>query len=274
MKVKTIAIYVFIDDLLINLAHKEPDNRNMSDAEIITTVLVAGIYFSGHHEKAMSYMKSTGMVTHMLSKSRFNRRFHQIRELVIDLFFQLSTLIKELNISSEYSIDSFPVHTCDNIRIANSKLIQGEAYRGKKVSMRRYFYGYNVHILSTTDGIPVEYTFLPGRSHDSNALKQMPLLVDAGSIIYADSAYTNYAIEDMLRDAEGIDLLVARKSTSKRKHEPYIEYLISTMRKRIETTFSEISSLFPKKIHAVTEYGFIMKVVLFIFSYALIRTIL
>jgi hypothetical protein len=102
----------------------------------------------------------------------------------------------------------------------------------------------------------------------------MPLLVDAGSIIYADSAYTNYAIEDMLRDAEGIDLLVARKSTSKRKHEPYIEYLISTMRKRIETTFSEISNFFPKKIHAVTEYGFIMKVVLFIFSYALTRTIL
>jgi hypothetical protein len=30
MKVKTIAIYVFIDDLLINLAHKEPKNRSMS----------------------------------------------------------------------------------------------------------------------------------------------------------------------------------------------------------------------------------------------------
>jgi hypothetical protein len=106
-------------------------------------------------------------------------------------------LIKELNISSEYTIDSFPIHTCDNIRIPNSKLIQGEIYRGKKVSMRRYFYGYNVHILSTTDGIPVEYTFLPGSSHDSNALKQMPLLVTAGSVIYSDSGYTNYVIEDL-----------------------------------------------------------------------------
>lgn len=271
---KTITIYVFIDDLLINLAHKEPANRNMSDAEIITTVLVSAIYFSGHQEKAMSFMRSTGMVTHMLSKSRFNRRLHQIRELIVDLFFQLSSLIKELNISSEYSIDSFPVHTCDNIRISNSKLIQGEIYRGKKVSMRRYFYGYNVHILSTADGIPVEYTFLPGARHDSNALTQMPLLVAAGSIIYADSAYTNYAIEDMLKDAENIDLLVARKSNSKRKHEPYVDYIISTMRKRIETTFSEISNFFPKTIHAVTEYGFILKVVIFIFGYAISRTII
>ena len=271
---KTITIYVFIDDLLIKLNHNEPENRNMSDAEVITTVLVSAIYFSGHHEKAMSFMKSTGMIPRMLSKSRFNRRLHQVRDLIVDLFFQLSSLIKELNISSEYSLDSFPIHTCDNIRIANSKLIQGEIYRGKKVSMRRWFYGYNVHILATINGIPVEYTFLPGRSHDSNALKQIPLQIPAGSVIYADSAYTNYPIEDMLKDAENIDLLVARKSNSKRKHEPYIEYLISVMRKRIETTFSEISNLLLKKIHAVTEYGFLLKVVIFIFGYTISRTII
>jgi len=192
-----------------------PTNRNISDAELITTVLVSAIYFSGHHEKAMSFMSSTKMITHMLSKSRFNRRLHQIRDLIIDLFFQLSSLIKELNISSEYSIDSFPVSTCDNIRIKRTRLVQGEIYRGKKVSMRRYFYGYNIHLLCTSDGIPVEYTFLPGSRHDSNALKQMPLQLPPGSRIYADSAYTNYSIEDMLKDAENIDLLVAGKSNSK-----------------------------------------------------------
>ena len=40
---KCIAIYVFIDDLLKETEYKEPTNRNMSDAEIITTVLVAAI---------------------------------------------------------------------------------------------------------------------------------------------------------------------------------------------------------------------------------------
>ncbi len=273
MITKTIAIYVFIDDLLKEIEHKEPTNRNMSDAEIIKTVLISSIYFSGHHEKAMSFMSSTGMVTHMLSKSRFNRRLHQIRDLIVDLFFQLSALIKDLNIRSEYSIDSFPLHTCDNIRIANSKLIRGAVYRGKKVSMRRYFYGYNIHLLCTVDGIPVEYTFLPGSRHDSNALKQMPLLLPPGSIVYADSAYTNYSIEQMLKDAEDIDLLVQRKSNSTKKHEPYVDYLITSMRKRIETTFSEISNFLPKKIHAVTEFGFLLKVVIFIFGYTISRTI-
>ena len=271
---KCIAIYVFIDDLLKEIEHKEPENRNMSDAEIVTTVLMSAIYFSGHHEKAMSFMSSTGMIKHMLSKSRFNRRLHQIRELIVDLFFQLSALIKELNISSEYSIDSFPISTCDNIRIANSKLIQGEIYRGKKISMRRYFYGYNVHLLCTADGIPVEYTFLPGKYHDSNALKQMPLLLPPGSKVYADAAYTNYVIEDMLKDAEDIYLLSQRTSRLKRQHEPYVDYIISTMRKKIETTFSEIAGFLPKKIHAVTEFGFILKMVIFIFGYAISRTVI
>jgi len=271
---KSIAIYVFIDDLLKEIDYKEPANRNMSDAEIITTILVSAIYFSGHHEKAMSFMSSTGMVTHMLSKSRFNRRLHQIRDLIVDLFFQLSALVKELNISSEYTIDSFPVSVCDNIRIIRTKLIQGDVYRGRKVSMRRYFYGYNIHLLCTANGIPVEYTFLPGSRHDSNALKQMPLLLSSGSRVYADSAYTNYSIEDMLKDAENIDLLVQRKSNSKKQHEPYVDFLISYMRKRIETTFSEISNFLPKKIHAVTEYGFLLKVVIFIFGYAISKAIL
>jgi len=270
---KCIAIYVFIDNLLKKIEYKEPTNRNMSDAEVITTVLVSAIYFSGHHEKAMSFMSSTGMVTHMLSKNRFNRRLHQIRDLIVDLFFQLYALIKELNISAEYSIDSVPISTCDNIRIIRTKLVQGEIYRGKKVSMKRYFYGYNIHLLCTADGIPVEYTFLPGSRHDSNALKQMPLHVPLGSRIYADSVYTNYSIEQMLKDAENIDLLVQRKSNSKKKHEPYVDYLISSMRKRIESAFSEISNFLPKKIHAVTEFGFLLKVVIFIFGYTISRTL-
>jgi len=125
----------------------------------------------------------------------------------------------------------------------------------------------------TADGIPVEYTFLPGSKHDSTALKQLPFHLPEKSIVYADNGYTNYSIEDLLKDAENIDMLVARRSNSKRKHEPYINYLIEVMRKRVETTFSEISGLFPKKIHAVTEYGFLLKIVIFIFSYSLLRTI-
>ena len=76
------------------------------------------------------------------------------------------------------------------------------------------------------------------------------------------------------KEFEGIDLLAKRTLWLKRQHEQYIDYIISTMRKRIETTFSGIANFFPKKIHAVTGYGFILKVVIFIFGYAISRTII
>ncbi|MFK8265424.1 hypothetical protein ACI76I_02835 [Capnocytophaga cynodegmi] len=38
------------------------------------------------------------------------------------------------------------------------------------------------------------------------------------------------------------------------------------MRKRIEVTISDIKKMFPKKIHAVTLAGFLLKVTMYIFS--------
>jgi hypothetical protein len=64
-------------------------------------------------------------------------------------------------------------------------------------------------------------------------------------------------------------ILIARKSNTKQPHEPWQNFLISDSRKRIETTFSQISSMFPKRIHAVTVDGFLMKVIFFIFVFTI-----
>ena len=58
------------------------------------------------------------------------------------------------------------------------------------------------------------------------------------SNIYGDSAYTDYTIEDDMKEAEFIQLMIQRKSNAKRKDEPWIRFLKEQMRKGIETTFS------------------------------------
>ncbi|MBN1186939.1 MAG: hypothetical protein JXB49_31975 [Bacteroidales bacterium] len=59
----------------------------------------------------------------------------------------------------------------------------------------------------------------------------MPFALPPGSKAYADAAYTNYLIEDMLKDTQDIESLAQRTSRLIRQHEPYIDYIISTMRK-------------------------------------------
>jgi len=264
---KIIGIYCLVDDLLKGIGHKEDSRRKVSDSEVISTSIVAALYFGGHLDNARHMMQLTGLVPHMLDKSRFCRRLHQLEMLLWLLFHQVGQHIKDIAGAYDYVVDSFPVAVCDNIRIARCKLLKGEQYRGKQSSMRRYFYGVKVQLLSTANGIPVEFCFVPGSESDVQALKKLPMTVAAESRIYADSAYTDYTIEDDLKDADLIQLMVQRKSNSKRKDEPWIRFLKLQMRKGIETTFSMLKALFLRKIHAVTFKGFLLKIVLFIVAF-------
>jgi hypothetical protein len=83
---ETIGIYAIIDDLLKAIAHQEDCRTEMSDAEIITTAIIAAMFFDGNHSKACSYMKDHKLIPYMLEKSRFNRRLHRVSMLINDLF--------------------------------------------------------------------------------------------------------------------------------------------------------------------------------------------
>jgi len=239
------------------------------DSEVITTALVSALYFGGHHENAIGFMKATGMVPNMLGKSRFSRRIHSVFGLVYSLFEQVGHFLKEVSCETEYVIDSFPVPACDNIRISRSKMLDGEQWRGWKASMRRYFYGIKAHLLVTKDGVPVEFGFVPGSEGDALALRKMPLDLPEGSVVYADAGYTNYEIEDQMLEADGVVLKVSRKANSKRKDCASAAYIKEQRRKVVETTISGVKNLFLRKMHAVTFRGWLLKISLSIFAFAL-----
>ncbi|GAB3413470.1 IS982 family transposase [Niabella aquatica] len=266
---KIIALYCIIDDILKGIGHLEDSRRRVSDSEVITTALVSALYFGGHQDNGRNFMKMTRLVPQMLDKSRFNRRLHAVSELIVSVFWQLGHCLKSMAGASEYVIDSFPVPVCDNIRISRSKLLKGKQWRGKQSSMRRYFYGVKVQVLVNSTGIPVEFGFVPGSKSDVQALKKLPLAVAAESKIYGDSAYTDYQAEDDMKAAELVELMICRKSNSRRPDQPWIRFIKEQMRKGIETAFSQIKALFLRKIHAVTFKGFLIKLVMFMLAFTL-----
>ncbi|WP_341530318.1 IS982 family transposase [Nostoc sp. UHCC 0302] len=266
-----VTIYSVIDDLLKMIGHKEDIRCQMSDAEIITTAIIAAMFFSGNQSQACSYMKEHNLIPGMLEKSRFNRRLHNVSMLINDLFHQIGTALKEISENTEYLLDSLIVPICDNIRIFNAKLIQSEEYRGYIASKKRYFYGVRVQLLATKTGIPVEFVFMPASATDIRGLSALPLNLLPGSQVYADSAYLDYTVEDDLIETSQISMQVMRKSNSKRQDTPWNQYIKQSIRHYIETVFSGITSCFQKSIHAVTYEGFLLKVQAFIFAYTLRR---
>ncbi|MBP6870005.1 IS982 family transposase, partial [Candidatus Babeliales bacterium] len=167
-----------------------------------------------------------------------------------------------------YTIDSFPIPVCRNIRINRCKIYQEEIYRGLISSKKEYFFGIRAHMICTVKREPIEIIFAPGAVSDAKIFQEFEFDLPSGSKLYGDKMYNNYHVEDRLKSISNIDVLPIRKSNLKRQHTPELTRDIKKKRKSIETTFSQITNLFPKKIHAVTNHGFELKVFSFILAYS------
>jgi hypothetical protein len=152
------------------LGHVEDPQQRMSDAEVITTGLVAMLFLRSNFEAARTLLSTSRYMPRMLSRSRLNRRLHRLKDLFLTLFELFGHTWKQLNTDSVYIIDSFPIAVCDNYRIPRVKLYRDKEYRGCLASKKRYFYGLKVHLLVTKDGQPVECFLTPGSYSDVRAM--------------------------------------------------------------------------------------------------------
>jgi transposase len=271
MHEQIITIYCLCADFLTLYGHKDDAQAQMSTAEVMTSALVAAWFFQGHQERACLFLKEHAYIPAMLSASRFNRRLHRIPDTCWQaLFFLLAQIHQQLNTEGDYIVDSCPVPVCDNLRIRRCKLYRSEDYRGYCASKRGYFYGVKVHLVVTATGKPVDLVLTPGEVNDTPGLRSLFLDLPDGCDLYADKGYTDYTSEDLLAEMGSVKVIAARKSNSKRPHPGHVGYLCQVIRKRVETTFSEIAEHFSRHIHAVTARGFELKVFLTVLAYSIL----
>jgi len=266
----TIAIYILLDDILKTIEHQEAPGRQVNDAMLLTTALVSAWYFGGNWASALSYIKAHHCPK-MLSKSRFNRRLHALADCCQACFRLLGWVFKTLQTRQEYVLDTFPVAVCHNIRIRRCRLLKGEAYRGKNTSKREYFFGYKVALLINSQGIPVELAFIPGGYGEQSALPALDFDLPPGSVVWQDSGFTEYEWEDFYRENEGIEFATQRKKNSLRGDDFPTYVAKKYNRKKVETAISEITTRFPKRIHAVTIEGFQFKTFFFVLAFMILK---
>lgn len=206
----------------------------------------------------------------MLSESRLNRRMHEIDISVWQSIFQaLVHIFEEQEQNLEYLVDSMPIEVCMNVRSYRCKLLSGKQFIGFCKAKKKFYYGFKLHMITTSKGRPIEFIITPASIADITALKIMEISLPVCSVIYGDKAYTNYSFEDYLEEFEQIRLIPDRKVNLSRQHSGCVRYFQSVLRKRVETTFSMLVRLFPRKIHAVTKTGFLLKIIIFVISFSL-----
>ena len=266
METKIITLYVICDEFLRYMNHCDHDQSEMSDAEVLTTALVAMLYFRGSYAQAQRWLGVPQYIPRMLSKGQFSRRLNRLQPLLLSLFRCLAESFKAHNSDQIYAIDTFPVAVCDNYRISRCRIYHQENYRGYIASKKRYFYGLKVHLMVTQHGEPVEFFFTPGSANDVAHLQDFEFDLPPQATVYADKAYNDYLIEDCLSQDGQIDLSPFRKHNSKRPNPPWLRFLQHRYRKIVETSASLVERLLPKSIHATNTAGFELKIMLFMLA--------
>ncbi len=268
MPEKIITLYCFFDDLLKALGHRDDPQAVVSTAEVMTVAAVAAEFFTGNHQKSLDFLCSHGYIP-ALSKSRFSRRLHRIPESLWQFAMHVLARIKER--TNAFLVDSFPVPVCKNIRISRCKIYRGEAYRGYTASKREYFYGLKVCLIVTDAGLPVELVFVPGGTHDVVALRSMGLDLPERSVLIGDKGFLDRGFETDLKEDADINLIVPRRKNMREQLDDLVGWVAGSMRKRVETTFSELSARLARSVHAVTPRGFELKVFVTVLTYTILR---
>ncbi|MGD9970939.1 MAG: IS982 family transposase [Sulfuricurvum sp.] len=150
--------------------------------------------FNGNYCKAHHYLNTSGWFK-SIDYSRFIRRINSLQESIEDIFENLSALFMKVSPTQIYAIDSFPVELCQIQREKRSNLLNDPELKGYNASKKRYFYGFKVHMITTTDKEPVQCCISMGREADVTiAYELIPQFPD-GSIGIGDKGYVSKELE-------------------------------------------------------------------------------
>lgn len=259
MEEQITTLFVLCDDLLKTLGHRDDPQRHMSTAEVMTTAVVAGLYFGANYERSRAFLKAFGFIPDMLSKSRFCRCLQAVPEVYWRWLLSALWHAQQAVQPAQYlAADSFPLPVCHNIRIKHCRIYPKQTlFRGYCASKRQYVYGLRLHLLLADNGQPVDFCLAPASEHDCAVFKRFGLEeVPDGTEVYLDAAYTFYDYEDLVQEATSIQLIPQRKKNAKRRFSLWMEGLQGPRRQIIETAGSLIHQLLPAHLHAVTPEGF------------------
>lgn len=270
---KEIFSYYVIDEYLKNCGHhiETKDSASgtypkLSDAEVIFIYFMSFSSYGGNYSKSMSSLFNAGFIKNKLSKGQLSKRIYALQEYIFQIYCLFSEIAKQNN--KKFSLDTFPLAVCHNIRIKRCKLVKDEKYRGYNSSKREFFWGFKVHIITATDGTVTEFEFSPGSVEDLAGYNLLNFDLPKDTELNMDKAYNFYLQEDLLTEFAQIKANVIRKSNSKKEdNTPAQNYIKQAERRHIETNISLIERYFPKRIHVTNLQGFYLKILGFILAY-------
>ena len=245
-------IFVIVDDIYKKVVPESVKNRRnidklkISDSKIITIAICGEMLGCDSEKSWFSFVKKNNydLFLNLCDRTRFNRLRRKLLQTVNLIFINLISEFLENDIKNIFIADSFPLEVCKFGRAKFCKSFhEDNASYGKCPSKKQTYFGYKISVLVTASGFVKNFYVTPANVDDRSALLDMIDDSQESSIIIADKGYAGQKIEEELKE-KGHILLALQKKKSKQEFDTEMRQLIFKIRRRIETTFSQLTCQF------------------------------
>jgi hypothetical protein len=260
--------YVIIDDIYHKVTPTHIANRCniytsvMSDSEIITISIVGELLTIDSEKAWFGFCKKNmrDLFPRFCDRTRFNRTRRNIHAVIEEIRKELSKLTSYA--TEPYRIvDSISIPVCKFGRATFHKTFRGYgATYGDCPSKKETYLGYKLHMLATLDGFVTDFVITPANIDDREGVWDLISSYKKITLI-GDKGYIGADFAANLKSEKGVDLLPIKRKSSRNQFPKAIRQLIFKLRRRIETSASQLTQqLNIEKVMAKSYWGLITRI--------------
>ena len=203
-----VALYVFVDDLLGQQPHRGRPPR-ISDAELVC-LAVAQVLVDATSERGWLRLVR-GRLDHLFpyvpQQPGYNKRLRRLAPTICRVLRELAAASPSV-CDRVRLLDSTPVPCAASRETVKRSDLAGYAAYGYCASHSRYFWGFRLYLLTTPDGLPVDFALAPANEPEREVaaamLERQPL--HPGQILVTDKGFAGADFEQFVT-AMGATLL-------------------------------------------------------------------
>ena len=140
------------------------------------------------------------------------------------------------------------------MRARRCRTVRGRASCGSCAAKGETFCGWRLHLVCTTDGLPVAFTLLPGGLHDLTPIHELTVTLPERAWVYGDKGDNSAPDEAVIR-ATGGGVLVPLHKDNMAPHSRAEQCGLRTVRLAVETVDSQLTAMGIAHLHVRSVAG-------------------
>jgi IS5 family transposase len=245
-------IYVFVDDFLKAHPRRAQWRRShnaaprLTDAEVITIAVLQGSFSCATLKRAYLLVAANWRRAFpaLCSYKQWLNRLHALTSLVGQLVEAARR--SEVQPPRLYLMDAKPIPVCKPIRHGRVRLLREEGASFGK-STTGWFFGFKLHVITTHTGEVLCGALTPANINERDVAGALSEAV-AGGIVLCDGGYRSAPLAASVA-AEAELLLITPQEAGRHRA------LVSSLRERVETTFSQLWTRFVDRVLSRSWHG-------------------